>query len=206
MAGFLAAGLAGGGRLGQRQRRDRGAAGQRRQDTAAVQPPVVLGRAQDALDVVLGLGERDVVHPLVFGKPGPLGLPAHHAVFTGVVGGEHVGRTAELLHQVGEVLGTDRGADGRIGEPAGAERADADSPGESAAGGRHDLHQADGPGRRPDLPRRRSTPVRPARQPGTCRGRAWRHRPPGAASSPAGTAPASPPAAELSPPAARYCG
>ncbi len=71
--------------------------------TLAVQHPVVLRGAQDPLDVVLRLGERDVVDELVLIEPRPLGAPADDPVLAGVVAGKGVVGAAELFDQLGEV-------------------------------------------------------------------------------------------------------
>ena len=66
----------------------------------AVEPPVVLGGAEDPLHVVLRLGERNVVDELVFVEAGALRLPADDAALAGVVAGQRVVGAAELLDQL----------------------------------------------------------------------------------------------------------
>src|SRR6476659_2881367 len=68
-----------------------------------VERAIVFGGADDALDVVLRLGERNVVHELVAVDPGPLAQPVHDAHVAGVVGRQRHGDIPiEFLHEVGE--------------------------------------------------------------------------------------------------------
>src|SRR4029450_4469355 len=69
----------------------------------AVEEPIVLGGAKNALDVVLRFGERDVVDEFVFLETGPLSLPSDDAAFAGIVASERVVDAAELLDEAREV-------------------------------------------------------------------------------------------------------
>ena len=79
-----------------RHRRRASSSSSVRRASGSVEAPIVLGRAEDLLHVVLRLGKRDVVDELVARDARPLGHPAAHAAVAGVVAGERQVHAAEL--------------------------------------------------------------------------------------------------------------
>ena len=65
----------------------------------AVEHPIVFRRSQDPLDVVLRLGERNVVDELVLVEARALRPPADDPALAGVVARQRVVGPAELLDQ-----------------------------------------------------------------------------------------------------------
>src|SRR5215212_175959 len=90
--GFLHSRLLYRGRCGRR-----GCSSLRRAGSA-VEPPIVLGRSENTLHIILRLGKRNIVDELVLVEPRPLRFPADHTALARVVAGKRVVRPAELLH------------------------------------------------------------------------------------------------------------
>src|SRR6188508_1705074 len=71
---------------------------------AAVENAVVLRRAEDAFDVVLRFGKRNIVDELIARKARPFGPPLRHTALAGVVGGQRRrGIAVEHLHEIDKV-------------------------------------------------------------------------------------------------------
>ena len=126
----------------------------------AVEAAIVFGGPEDALHVVLRLGERDVVDEDVLRHARALALPGRDAVIAGVVGGQREMDAAEPPDAIGEDRGAEPDVGFRVRELRGRVARDLQLAGELPAGRGQHLHQADGVGRRADRPDRRWTPAR----------------------------------------------